>query len=517
MVRGHNKLESCEPVGVYDEKGVGVEPIELLGPDSPQTVDQRDVHPSVQRNSNFIGQHNRGYMGNESCSNNLTHRGSCLPAYLVTTQYKLLRVRAVQAAQPFADGTEVSNATIVSEARFTEPGVGEFMPLTEDSIRSIVAIADVALRNLWITQSYADLANRFLSVLRTDQTWCTFAIWASNTAGVSIRGEELPSLVTSLLRGDDSPVDAIVGRASLNFSAPLPSGLSGELRQTHVEHLLTQAVGQVSARIANGNTLVFAELAPLFVRFLHFLARVGAPAANEIDSRLDDLGFPSAQQKPLVRQAFRHYALAVGSADPRSRAQHVLTANIAAVLHEQQRLQNDITAALNAGLIDVGADLSAGAHRLLAHRLADRVIREVRIHVASHAEELWQCIATHLLMTMSLPGETLHLSHDVPLLRGRRQLFPDFLKHLDQPQLVQLMADWDPTHGSGHGSGARDWSDLHQRMGYIVNLFRSRQQFLALTVPPFTSSQLGAMVSYAQSEERLPARLVSTSSGERWS
>jgi hypothetical protein len=40
----------------------------------------------------------------------------------------------------------------------------------------------------------------------------------------------------------------------------------------------------------------------------------------------------------------------------------------------------------------------------------------------------------------------------------------------------------------------RDWADLHQRMTYIVNLFRSSQQHLSLTVPPFSTAQLAWMV-----------------------
>ena len=84
-----------------------------------------------------------------------------------------------------------AGATGVTDTCAVQPG---WLPLTEQAVASIAAIDDGALRNLWITQSYADLARRLLDVLDTDQTWCTFAIWASNTAGLSIRGEELPPL-----------------------------------------------------------------------------------------------------------------------------------------------------------------------------------------------------------------------------------------------------------------------------------------------------------------------------------
>ena len=35
---------------------------------------------------------------------------------------------------------------------------------------------------------------------------------------------------------------------------------------------------------------------------------------------------------------------------------------------------------------------------------------------------------------------------------------------------------WDRTDGTGARDGASDWAELQERMNYIVNLFRSRQQ-----------------------------------------
>jgi hypothetical protein len=49
---------------------------------------------------------------------------------------------------------------------------------------------------------------------------------------------------------------------------------------------------------------------------------------------------------------------------------------------------------------------------------------------------------------------------------------------------------WDRTNGTGSPSGARDWAVLEDRMNFIVNLFRSRQQDAALFNPPFSNGQL---------------------------
>jgi hypothetical protein len=386
--------------------------------------------------------------------------------------------------------TALARTEAVAPSRADWPTIPGRLPLTEDAVRHIAEIDDVAVRNLWITQSYADLAQRLLSVLETDQTWCTFAIWASNTAGLSIRGEELPKLVSELLLGADEHVDAIVRGTNARTSTLRRLGLLGELQRSHLEHLVAQAVAQVSAFIANGNTLVYGELAPLFVRFVDSLCCDGAPAPDRVDATLDRLGIPTDTQAPKVRLAFQQYALAAAATESTQRAQHVLAANVAAVLHEQERLQTDIVSALDAGLIDVGDDLCGIVHGRVANALLRPVVAEVHEHVAPHLERLWQHVATRMLMTLSVPGETLRLERDVPPVPGTGHLFPVALQEIDLPVLRALLNEWDRTGGTGRGSGAGDWADLHQRMGYIVNLFRSRQQHLALTVPPFTADQL---------------------------
>ncbi len=349
---------------------------------------------------------------------------------------------------------------------------------------------DPVLRNLWITQTYAQFADRLLQVMQTDQTWCTFAIWASNTAGVSIRSEELPHIVTRLLDGAEHHVDALVQHSGDHD--PLVGRPEASLHHGHVEALVRRALGQVSEHIAHGNVLVYAELAPLFVRLIDHLDTDGAPAADDVEALLADIGVPTSAEDPLVHTAFRSYAAAAGTDDPAMRAQLVLTGNVAAVLHEQQRLQDDISAALDAGLLDVAGEVEQLFHRSLPRAVRHALLAHTVERIEVHVEALWEHVATRLLMTMETPAETLHLGVDVPAPAGA-PLFPDALQHLDHPPLVDLMRHWDPTGGTGRGSGARDWARLHDRMGYIVTLFRSRQQVLALTAPPFDADQLAAM------------------------
>ncbi len=362
------------------------------------------------------------------------------------------------------------------------------MPLALDAVQRIVAIDDTAVRNLWITQSYADLAERLLAIYRTDQSWCSFAIWASNTAGVSIRGHELPSFVDRLLSDRQDHAGATLRAA--NHHHRLLRRVVGRLEPEHLERLVRHALRQVSDHIAHGNTLVFAELAPIFVRFVEALETRRVVTERDVPVLVRDIG--AAEGDALVRQAFRHYALAAATDDDRRRAEHVLTANIAAVLHEQQRLQGDIAAALDAGLIDVGESLDALAHHLLPARVRGWIVEAAHRRVAPHVEHLWDHISTETLMTLDVPGARLHLGRDVPMLT-RDRMFPSALEHPESSALVELLTEWDPTGGTGVGSGAGDWCVLRERMGYIVNLFRSRQRDHSLTTLPFSEDELVEM------------------------
>src|SRR5258705_3640962 len=72
---------------------------------------------------------------------------------------------------------------------------------TVDDIASIAAIDNLVLRNLQITECYADLSAAMR--VRTGGTadWCTFATWASRQAGSTIRGEDFLATLHRTLGG----------------------------------------------------------------------------------------------------------------------------------------------------------------------------------------------------------------------------------------------------------------------------------------------------------------------------
>ena len=63
-----------------------------------------------------------------------------------------------------------------------ELDTAQWLPLSGHAIDAILDIDDLAVRNLWITQGWANLAGRLGRFFGVDHTWCTFAVWTSSTA-----------------------------------------------------------------------------------------------------------------------------------------------------------------------------------------------------------------------------------------------------------------------------------------------------------------------------------------------
>ena len=92
-------------------------------------------------------------------------------------------------------------------------------------------------------------------------------------------------------------------------------------------------------------------------------------------------------------------------------------------------------------------------------------------------------ILTEHLIKLDLAGTRLRLGRDVI---GTRPLG---LREPRDAELRELLATIDPAPDSTVGSGARDWGDLGDRMHYIAELFRTRQEDTTLLAAPFDAGQ----------------------------
>jgi hypothetical protein len=90
---------------------------------------------------------------------------------------------------------------------------------------------------------------------------------------------------------------------------------------------------------------------------------------------------------------------------------------------------------------------------------------------------------------LELPNGTLYLGRDLPNPPGQ-PIFPAALVNLRDAELLRILRIYRADGISARGSGASEWSNLSERMRYILELFRSRQQDKCLYDPPFNSVAL---------------------------
>ena len=365
-----------------------------------------------------------------------------------------------------------------------------------DDIARISAIASPVIRNLEITHCYSLLAAAFAARSEGGANWCTYATWASRQAGRTIRGEDLlEQLGQSLGKGRWllHPI-ATMWRSLLRRG--LFKGDTRIGRLTAELHTPFDAFERASDSVARGNLRVFEEIGLEFARFLAECPADAAPDAPEVESFLASLapGDPPDGQRYL-RQAFARYEHRRLERDPKTRAELAVLANLEIGLHEQTRLQPEIHEALDAAYAtqeDLGRRAlealfpSAPHWWSVVRRPATAVVGVVAAGAQRSASRLAREVITESFMVLSLPGRVLvpgtHLTDPYP-------------QELDEPvnaELTQLLARFEPVAPAPDDCGARDWSDLDQRMHYIVHMFCAFHLSEEISRPPFSAEQVAS-------------------------
>ena len=357
----------------------------------------------------------------------------------------------------------------------------------DDTVGGIAGMADPVLRNLCITQRYHEFAVALRDAgCGTDATWCGFAVWASKTAGATIRGEVLPGRARALVLDDDS-TQAALDRTNQGLAGKAIQKLSHD----HLGRIIDSVTSDVSSQIAAGNVLVFSELAPIFAALVQglgadpatpgTLAAVMTPVLSALGSDAD---------AAAVRTAFDGYGRAPSAGG--ERAALILESNILAVAHEQRRLQPAISGALNAAISDTLKKLIETD--IIGHipgEGARHALDELTDGLCSVLDQAWDTALTESIMRLVTPREAFDLRQDVPPLPDG--MFPPSLANLEGTKAGTAYSQWDKTNSTGRPSGAHDWAVLDQRMNFIVNLFRSRQQDATLFDPPYSPEQLAVL------------------------
>ena len=367
---------------------------------------------------------------------------------------------------------------------------------TADDVARIVALPDRVLRNLQITQCYAELSAAMRERC-AEVNWCTFALWASRQAGCTIRGEDLLDRFqrrlgrhATLLAPWQSMGRWLLRRGLFNSTTRLG-------RVVAAIHTPFDAFERASAGVAAGNLKVFAEIGKEFARFMATVP-IDAPVdSQELRSFTRALRpGPTPEGQDHLIDAFTLFQQQRHERDPALRAALVLLANLKIGVHEQTRLQPEIVAAVDAPLVtaaDLGARVLAvlipGSRRwpaLLRAPVATPIgwlanaVRRVSVKLAREA-------VTEAMMVLRLPDRVLVLGRDldVPV--------PPLLAHNAHAPLNDFVMPLDPCPPGGVACGADDWCDCSQRMHYILHFFRAYAADSALFAQPFTDEQVAAI------------------------
>jgi hypothetical protein len=350
-------------------------------------------------------------------------------------------------------------------------------------VERIAAISNPVIRNLQITHCYSLLAAEFASRSGDGANWCTYATWASRQAGRTIRGEDLRASFESKLKHGRWVLHpmATMWRRLLRRGLFSPDTRTGRL--TASLHTPFDAFERASDAVARGNLKVFEEIGLEFARYL-----------DESPRFLDELrpGDPPDGQRYL-RQAFARYERRGVERDPKVRAELAVLANLEIGLHEQTRLQPEIREALDAAHStkeDLGRRAlealfpSAARWWPVARRPALAVSGVIAAGGQRTASRLAREVITESFMVLSLPGRVLALGTHLP------DAYPEVLGDPAEPELIELLAQFEPVQPAPDDCGAREWSEFHQRMHYIVHLFRAYHLRGELSRQPFTAEQV---------------------------
>jgi hypothetical protein len=342
------------------------------------------------------------------------------------------------------------------------------------------------LRNRRITLAYGDLSVQLARLVagdgrpdaRLDANWCTFACWSSKTIGDWIAADASSKSLGDMRHLPRLVVDWLVG----------------------LSRYLTQRENGASYRaLAAGNRFVFLEVGQSVARFIEAFSGVSRDKPNEDDWKAYwdevertvtemahlDMSWMLTETPPPddLRLGLREYYKALFATDPKVRAEHMLAGNLLLGVYEQRRVDGYLAASL-------ALYPDKAMRRLVQHRSG------LLTGWRRWPSRLYSRLMTYGLI-LDLPGERLRVGKPLPAPPDATDggLFPPDLRAITVPLLQALLTRWDQSEGEPARRRSREWTSLDDRMSYIANMFRSRQQCQVLFGEPFPAEVAAALLA----------------------
>jgi hypothetical protein len=329
-----------------------------------------------------------------------------------------------------------------------------------DQISEAINTDDAALSNRKITLVHYQLSRALYTVTReAGANFHTWAVWGSRKAGVTIRQEDLAEALRnatvvagivgflvgvaastlSLIFWLDWPWIVVAGSALLGMFCGAMTGRS----------IATYSRREAANLILHGNRIVLEDIGKQTARFVALFHDKPEPDPELLQHFLSGLrpGETSTNGQDLLRSAFSHYYTARYSIDVKEKHEATYFANCLAVLHEHIRLQPYIKKSM------------------------PFIIR--------------RC-ATKRMMQFDVGRVTLKVSEEVPRLDGLT--FPNTLGDIENEELSEFLNGTSGWGAEFRSSRADDWTNIRERMRYIVRLFRVMHLESSVFSHPFTST-----------------------------
>ena len=338
-------------------------------------------------------------------------------------------------------------------------------------IDEVISVRDPILCNLRITQAHYRLSQLLHDVTgeHSGANFHTWAVWGSKKAGETIRQEDTRRLrrALHLFCGTCGLGLIAMGAASNVVTRRIAGFTLGSLLSLAPPFLFDRTLRRTRHEILEGNRTVLEDIGKVTASFVSVFYDEQKFESETIERFIERLrpGKTETGGQALLGRAFFHYYQARFEPDLDRKHELMFLANCYAILHEHIRLEPYIRAAIPS---------------LLRRSVTARMLR------------------------FYLGGEAMHVHDNVP--PARNQVFPETLRVLDNSELIaflQGMEAWDRSPNTLESSGASDWSDLKDRMNFIVDLFRSRHLSQSVFTSPFTEQQERELMAGRVPESRL--------------
>ncbi|HXS15868.1 MAG TPA: hypothetical protein VN764_01695, partial [Polyangiaceae bacterium] len=337
---------------------------------------------------------------------------------------------------------------------------------TNQELELILAEPRVTRALGMIGSHYEKLAHAFAEVLdRNNATYCHYASIVSKNTQQLVESEELRGQVMSSTCGAGG---TLLGVSKLNALLLGVFGLRQKLQAAGLA-----AIERAALLFLNHRRKLHEELTPVLARFIMLVDQYGA--SSDLTALTDQLSAHEGGQESVKEALYAYYESYQVQA-PAAKAQLILLGNCSMVLYEQTRLQRHLSLALEMPIEQMTEEfLHEALPGWMPHFLARFVMSRTRGYMAQLAAT-WRNLAHRLVMKVSVLDPAAIAWDD----RAPRRLreFPLELRELTEKRLVSMSQRFDPQFGTSHPGGKNNWSDLRDRMGYILEMLRAGQQDL---------------------------------------